>query len=275
MKMKWIPFLVLFFSFLNSTAQIPNAGFEDWTTVDSIEQPLHWETNNIPGYISVTKTDDALNGDYAMELTANLPTIEGNWPGTAETSLTVDNFSSQTAVSVMYKCLSYPNAQTGRCQLSVDYFYQGAYVHSANTYVEPEVTEFTEMKLWSGLEEGQAVDSIRIRLMGGSIITPLGQSGNAFFIVDDIKIETTTSTVVPESPVMEVFPNPVGSTLQIKGGEMIGEVGLFDGKGTLLQFQKVNATELELEVHQLLSGVYFLQLKTKEGVILHKKVVVQ
>lgn len=75
-------FLLLFFLPILLTAQIPNAGFENWT--DS--QPDGWATSNVPDFvIPVSQTNDSHSGNYAIKgevvpisTIVYLPTIQVN-----------------------------------------------------------------------------------------------------------------------------------------------------------------------------------------------------
>ncbi len=59
------------FEYNVSGEDFPNGGFEDWTPTGA-EEPEHWFTSNfltsLGGGLSVTKTDDAYYGDYAVRI---------------------------------------------------------------------------------------------------------------------------------------------------------------------------------------------------------------
>ncbi len=63
-------------------AQVPNGNFENWQTVDSIENPVYWETNNYyVGYTPVAKTLDALQGTYSMKVSSTAKDVWGSNTG--------------------------------------------------------------------------------------------------------------------------------------------------------------------------------------------------
>lgn len=67
-------------------SQIPNANFEDWITINGIESPKFWETNNF--YVASTpavKELDAIQGKYSLKLSSTALSISGRYtePGCA------------------------------------------------------------------------------------------------------------------------------------------------------------------------------------------------
>jgi sugar lactone lactonase YvrE len=71
---------------------------------------------------------------------------------------------------------------------------------------------------------------------------------------------------------MTVYPNPANNMVQVAytGNSIIQEIILYDVLGK----EVINTKEKEIDVNALNEGVYFIQVKTAEG-ILTKKVVVQ
>jgi Secretion system C-terminal sorting domain len=56
--------LILFFFYSTSLAQIPNAGFENWT--DGVPDG-GWQVTNVPGLATITQSTSAHGGSYALE----------------------------------------------------------------------------------------------------------------------------------------------------------------------------------------------------------------
>lgn len=256
MKIKLLSVLVVLPFLLH--AQIPNAGFENWIVIDSIEQPMSWSTNNIEDYISVSKSEDAYEGDYAMQLTANLPTIEGPWPGIAQTGISLETPVSNFIVSLMYKCLELEPFPFGQCSMNVDFFLEGSFVHSASHSILAEETEYTSMQISSDLNDPVLIDSIYITLSGGSQIMPTGQFGNAFFLVDGMQLEVLTSTQDLDNGKIQVFPNPTAQLIQIEGLRGVGALSIFDEAGQLLKKQNLNHSTEQINLSLFPAGVYLL-----------------
>lgn len=268
-----ILFLLMALPFLLQ-AQIPNAGFENWIVIDSIEQPMSWSTNNIEDYISVSKSEDAYEGDYAMQLTANLPTIEGPWPGIAETGMALETPVSNFIVSLMYKCLESEPFSFGQCTMKIDFFLEGSFVHSASNSILVEETEYSPMQISSDLNDPILIDSIYITLTGGSLIMPTGQFGNAFFLVDGLQLEVLTSTQDLENEKIRVFPNPTAQLIQIDGLDGVGYLSIFDEVGQLLKNQTLDPSATQIDLSLFPAGVYWFQVR-EDDAILTKKIIKQ
>ena len=78
----------------------------------------------------------------------------------------------------------------------------------------------------------------------------------------------------PEQPLINVFPNPFNSKINIKGNK-IEWVTVFDqnGKSLLSKVNSSNNTILDFDLSHLSPGVYFLKIKTKKGIV--KKLIVK
>jgi len=58
-----------------------------------------------------------------------------------------------------------------------------------------------------------------------------------------------------------VYPNPSSSILNIKTGEPLQEISIYNTLGALVQTEKTNTFSVE----QLPAGIYILQIKTEKG----------
>ncbi|MBN1112509.1 MAG: leucine-rich repeat protein [Bacteroidales bacterium] len=69
------------------------------------------------------------------------------------------------------------------------------------------------------------------------------------------------------SDAIKVYPNPVASTLNIKGSELIGEVTISNVAGVVVYSTKLNSYEIGIDVSNLQSGVYILRAFVDKGVV--------
>lgn len=210
-----------------------------------------------------------------MQLTANLPTIEGPWPGIAETGLSLETPVSNFTVSLMYKCLEKEPFPFGQCSMNVDFFLERSFVHSASHSILAEETEYSPMQISSDLNDPVLIDSIYITLSGGSQIMPTGQFGNAYFLVDGLQLEILTSTQEVENEKIRVSPNPTVHSVQIDGLSGVGTLMIFDEVGQLLKKQNLNHSTEQINLSQFPAGVYWLQILEENGSVISKKIIKQ
>jgi len=69
------------------------------------------------------------------------------------------------------------------------------------------------------------------------------------------------------SDAIKVYPNPVASTLNIKGSELIGDVTISNVAGVVVYSTKLNSYEIGIDVSNLQSGVYILRAFVDKGVV--------
>jgi len=111
-----------------------------------------------------------------------------------------------------------------------------------------------------------------------TLTTVLG-NGTSYFYIDDICISTDSSVCTQQasniknhgtSTTINIYPNPVNSTIKISTTEQIIESKILDVLGN----QLLNTTQNEIDISSFYNGTYFLQVKTNEN-IYKKKIIVQ
>ncbi len=99
--------------------------------------------------------------------------------------------------------------------------------------------------------------------------------GLALISYEDIKKITATKEEKIFGDNINVYPNPVSNSLQIQLPEAIGfEYNIYDIGGKPLKTENVTPTNLyEVDTANFPKGIYFLNLKTSEGLFFTKKIV--
>lgn len=73
---------------------------------------------------------------------------------------------------------------------------------------------------------------------------------------------------------IDLFPNPsVNGIIEIKSNEQFHSYKIYDMKGVLLSENKLKSTEKYIDINNLSSGLYFIQLIGKEGIFSIKHIV--
>lgn len=70
----------------------------------------------------------------------------------------------------------------------------------------------------------------------------------------------------PYSFVYSIFPNPVLTTININNTSDVFQIDLFDALGKMLRTVKVATDQITLDVTDLQSGVYFVNIHNKKGI---------
>jgi len=71
--------------------------------------------------------------------------------------------------------------------------------------------------------------------------------------------------------IFAIYPNPIRDKLKIENRELkIKQIKLYNITGSLLQSINVDSNELEINMRNLQSGVYFVKITTEKGMIIKK-----
>lgn len=95
-------------------------------------------------------------------------------------------------------------------------------------------------------------------------------SDHTFQVLYETVEEDTTSVgdlVVPE---ISLFPNPVGSQLNITSGKMVQKLSVYDCTGRVVKSFAIPSDRFEINVEDLHSGVYFVELVFGNQIITKK-----
>jgi hypothetical protein len=254
--------------------QIPNSGFENWSIVDSIEEPDNWEIYQHPIFFSpdaITKTTDSYSGDFALQATNRSAFFEGYRPGIVTTVFTINGLVNNILGFV--KCDSLEG--TGKGQIII-HGYLDSIKHEVG-YWETSVLIQKYTLIEIPLNPVQYYDSIEIRIVGYAENAPNGAAtGFARLKVDQMSIETTSSAKdLSAAPAPEVFPNPCHEVLNIRYPDgNLSQVQLFDIHGRLLLQKSADRQATQLETAEFSNGIYILSLLLQDGRQLSQRIVI-
>ncbi len=140
---------------------------------------------------------------------------------------------------------------------------EGGTVEGAGEYPEGEEVTITaspaenfEFDYWSG--DTEHVDDV------GSATT------NVTMPAEDITLTVVFFDVsVEEIPVVDVkvFPNPANNEFIVESSEMINQIRLISINGQVIKDIGVDAMSTEISVHNLRTGIYFMQIHSANSVI--------
>ncbi|HEX7412678.1 MAG TPA: T9SS type A sorting domain-containing protein [Bacteroidia bacterium] len=102
--------------------------------------------------------------------------------------------------------------------------------------------------------------------------------GDSYYYIDDVSVIDVATIGIKQETIanyqLSVYPNPTNDILQVVCNLENAELTITDVLGNVLMQQKMETKTTSIDVSNLSESIYFIQVKTKEGV-LTKKIVVK
>lgn len=261
-------------------AQIPNAGFENWTSTGSYEDPDGWATMNFisvsNGHTSCEKSTDSHSGSYALKVTNNtsLGQMQGGWGIVASGGL---DFPFKPAFAVSghpttlggwYK-FNPLSGDTG--MVMVVLFYQGSVVSQSSTAL-PAATSWTQFS--HTIDNYNNADSATLLFFAFRSNGPNDPpNGNSSLWVDDITFGGSTGIGSSESTAqMVLYPNPAQGQVTFKHLPIGAQLNLINMLGEVVLETKTETTTHTLDVSSMPKGMYLVQVKNGATITTHRLV---
>ena len=248
-------------------AQIPNPGFESWTSGD----PNGWVTSNQPviSMINVTQTTDMHHGNYALKgevINFNTvpmgPVIQSGPGGTG------------FAISQQYHSLElyYKFTSVGgdKFSVNIDFEKGGNTIAQGAVALPATVSSYTKLSVPVTYTTGDIPDLAIIQILISGPLTGSDYHVGSVMFVDDLLFSLSTGTEsIPVSNLTgKSFPNPAADRINIPFNEnLTGEISLrvFDIYGKEIKkispLSNHNGTSvIQLSVEDLLPGIYFYSI---------------
>ncbi|MFA6125787.1 MAG: T9SS type A sorting domain-containing protein [Bacteroidales bacterium] len=273
-------------SFLNSSEQYPNGDFENWTAVNSGENPESWSSYNnfiINGIPEMSfKTTDAHSGVFGLRLISLTAVVPPPF-GTGVTD-TLAGYVFLGASNMDNPGISFTDRP-----ISMQAFVKGtiftgseAYIMATlrkwnnTTHVRDEVAftmystgssipDYTQISTAFNYSMPDTPDTLEIVVMAGNlgpggIIMP----GNEFFI-DDISFTFPVGideTIKDSKHSINIFPNPTSGKVTVSSSEKINVIELYNLLGEkvfmISNFNQITTNELDFSDFQ--KGIYFMRI---------------
>ncbi len=193
-----------------SSAQIPNAGFEDWT----LGAPSSWMTSNIPSAaVPVTQSTDAHSGSSALQGSV-VSYLTAAYPPVATTSFGIS--SRYGSLTGYYK---YSPIGGDSLDVAVIFYRQGTGIATGVFSAGAAVSSYTLFTVPIDYTNANAPDSawIEATITPSAAMTHVGST----FKLDDLSFGTATDVQAPLSTQPAIFrldqnyPNPFNPTTLI------------------------------------------------------------
>ena len=261
MKSKILIAVIIFFASTKLQGQIPNAGFENWTVQPGgWEDPDDWNTNNVTGGISVTKTTDSYIGNFALRVINNFPWVEGPLTGYASIVFTDTNLISK--ISAFVKCDSI-SGNGGSAVIAVEGYIGSTSQPIGSWETSVIISQYTQVEI--PLVPSMVYDSIAIYIMAVGHSDSLGfNPGYVRFQVDGLLKEILSDVnEINANKVIDVFPNPFehNASLIIRDGRIENAtIEIYSSKGEFIQsFKYIKTVNNMIDRKNLPNGIYIFK----------------
>lgn len=279
MKKFTIILIVLIAMTINTNAQIPNSGFENWTTVGIYEDPTEWATTNsysTGSFYATTKSTDhypATVGHYSVRIennTALLPNYSGL--GIIETGVI-------GSLNPVFPITGHPTSLTGyykyapqngdTMRIKIRLALNGTEVSSG------ELTSIASVSNWTSfnipLQSYTLADSALIVISAyyapNSSYIP---HGNSVLYIDNLNFDnliTSLSEQTSGNTAFSLYPNPASDivTLNINNPNNTDlTINIYTKIGTLVKSETLKQNQLQINIGDLSNGIYVVAIQSKE-----------
>lgn len=263
-KLFFVSIFVLFqFGIIYS--QIPNSNFEEWILVDSIEQPMGWISNNVRFFISTEKVSSLTQGQYAVKVSSNGPSIEG-------TSLGVLKTKFKPAQVFDYLTMSYKidSIEEGKVEVKINKISNNSTTQIGYWVKDTFSNEIELIEIPLAYE---LLDTLEIIIIAGNTLTGIGSKGYSEIIIDEIGLTNLTAQIELNKEVVSLFPNPTSNSITVKlSTDFYGELWIVDELGRIFQTYKLkgNDSNFNIDISGLKKGLYYLKMFDKRHDIVYK-----
>ena len=273
---------------ITTNGQIPNSGFENWTTVGSYENPTGWATMNAVStgpFYSCTKSTDhfpASVGNYSLRLENNTSlTQQTGGFGIAVTNAFDHPFKPAFPIighpTRLCGYFKYNALNNDTMFVKVVFFNNGIMVYNQDTIATntPTWTPFS-MTFPSYTSADSATIIISAFYANGPTDVP---NGNSVLYIDNLSFNNFI-TSVPEStfknPLFSLYPNPAADivTLNIDGTSSADiTLNIYNVLGALVKTEMLFHNQQQIDISDLKNGIYIFEIKSKELTGKHKLII--
>lgn len=281
------------------SAQIPNAGFEDW---DANGNPVGWKaTNAPPSYTTIIKTADSHSGSWAAKgdvVPFSIFTIGPSLISGEEAQGIPVNFRP-AAIEGYYKFIS---IQDDYLQVQANFKKNGIYIGGGANNLTPANT-YTKFSIANSFINADVPDSVVIAIFIAST-TGLGHVGSIMYI-DDLTWGSATDVndnnvqTPNEFKLEQNYPNPFNPITKIRyaipglgGATHLGEGQAEAGGGGLVMlkvydvlgnevatlvdgYKPTGNYEIDYDASNLASGIYLYKIQTGTFVDMKKMALIK
>jgi len=273
--------IVLIALTIETNAQIPNSGFENWTSTAMYDDPVDWATMNQwcsgPTFYSVTKSTDHYpqgigNFSVRIECNTSLSQSNGGWGVIAtkafdypfKPAFPVSNNPTRLCGYVKY----FPE-NGDEAVIRVVLFKNGTEVVNNSTTISG--TGSTWQSFSVEFDSYADADSATIMIMAWK---PVGQNsppnGNSIIYIDNLSFNNLIASVndfTLNQYKSNIYPNPASEfvTASIDRINIANlTLNIYNVTGTLVKSELLKQNQQQINIGDLSNGIYVVEIKSKD-----------
>jgi hypothetical protein len=266
---------------ITTNAQIPNSGFENWTTFGSYMNPDGWGTGNsssTSSFYPVTRANETYPtsvGNYSIRI-ENRPAL---LPGFEAMGVIISG-TKLVGPSPTFPISGHPNSFTGYYKfapvnndtmiIGIALFKNGSQVSGGDFSTTTSVSNWTSFNI--PLSTYTTADSGYITI---SAFQPGPHPyniprGNSVLNIDNLNFDnllTSVSELTSENTGFSLYPNPASEfvTLNIDNlKNALLTLNIYNGIGSLVKSEIFKQNNLQIYIGDLSNGFYTVEIKSKE-----------
>jgi hypothetical protein len=268
--------IIVLFSIITAKAQtIPNAGFENWTSFGTYENPNDWFTYNSLtssfGIATVEKESPGASGNYGLKVStksfsgSNFNGLAGS--GTLDAQFRVSGFACNTKPAMLYGKYKYQLSGNDTAMISVG-FTQWIQSSQTQNNIGSGIRLITSgnQNTWTNFAipityyfPGLIPDSAIITIYSSTSNTN-SVAGN-YVAVDDLSFQPITGIYSLESEdSFGIYPNPSSGIFNISDNKNITLVEIYNTLGEEVIRQ---TNQKQINLHDYPKGIYFARINAK------------
>lgn len=281
--------LAALFTLLASSAvvaQVPNGGFEQWTSFGTYEDPNGWTslnalTTNFGGVLSCEQAVPAAAGSYGVKVTTREVPGFGIFPG-----LLLCGDPEAPADGFPYT--SRPQAMTGKWKAAIGAGDQGAVVVTLTRWnsalgeredvgagivtVTGTVGAWTPFTAVIQYTSTMDPDTASIAILSSSGLTGDAVAGSTVS-VDDLAFGGATSIGEAYTGLVQLYPIPVVDVLNVMTDIPVQSIELWSADGRLALTARPGTDRVEIDLSGMSAGAYTLVARMADATVLRRTVV--
>ncbi len=247
-------------------AQIPNSGFENWTTVDDHLDPDGWMTENEQlaafGVFTCEKGTPGAVGDAYVKLTSKV------FPGTSSviTAVMAAGFPYSGRPAAWNGSVKYDIQAGDEANVTVGFYLNGVGIGVGLFSFTGTQSNWVEFSIPITYGDGSSVPDSAYIAIGSSGSDAVAGTTISF---DDLSFGALNGNAgiqeAQASVGLRVYPTLATDVLNLIADQPLAEVDVLDLTGRNLMSQATQAENLPLNVSALNTGRYLLQIRLADG----------
>ena len=264
---------------ITTYAQIPNSGFENWTTVNGYDTLSGWASTNYfstGSFYAVTKSTDhypATVGNYSLRIENNTALLS-NYSG-----IGIIASHSMSEQHPAFPITGHPNSLTGyykfapqngdTMRIHIHLFLNGVVVFNGTFTTSTSASSWTSFNL--PFTTYTSADSAHITIAASNFQgNTQAVHGNSVLYVDNLNFDNLISGISEhdsKNTTFNLYPNPASDIVTLNIDNINNtdlSLNIYNVIGTLVKSETLTQNNRQINIGDLSNGVYMVTIKSKD-----------